>query len=574
MALHTLPMQVLLNKRIGRTFLFAALVLLCLSLAGYWSASPRLRGNARDHLALPSWLSGTSAAAKDEPDVYPHETTSLFFPVAVSSAHTADLCASFPSYMTQRIQPILKMGYGESRDKIESQLDSVSACFAPDELLIISDLDETIRGRQVIDILADLPEAYRYDNPDFEAYLAMQEMRRNGTLQAARDADGRLTKGIDGWRLDKYKFLPGIERAWTTRPGRDWYVFYETDTYVVWDNLFRFLGTMDPNKPHYIGSPSPGRVDESTRKKTKTWFANGGPGYILSRAAVELLLKREVSPVTGRYLDPPVTLKWLDLLRRDCCGDSVLGWILWNAGVAVEGYWPLFNPHAMHNVPYSDFYWCQPVVTLHKTTPADMVELWKWEHSRRRRDVSFPFIPLWRHGLGFYKNRVSLCLRHLSRKAIYTGDTANISPPQKPLLYQDLWSFRHPGDSDTYLLEDWDNGGWADYRPPPEAKIYSAATCRSACEASDRCLQFLWRGLEARECVLMFQLRYGVPRKPDTVTEYAEEQQPDGTVKKVVAKETRVDYTSGWMTERIARWREERQCEVVQWVGPSITRVY
>lgn len=425
MALHNLPMQVLLNKRFGRTFVCAALLLLCLSLAGYWSASPRLRDNARDHLA---WLSGSSAAAAaNEPDVYPHETTSQFFPVAMddvgaAKTTTADLCASFPSHLTRRIQPVLKMGHGESRDKIEAQLDSVSACFTAEELLIFSDLDEVVRGRQVIDILADLPESYRHDNPDFEGYLAMQAMRRNGTL----DTDAEAMRRINGWRLDKYKFLPGLERAWATRPGRDWYVFYETDTYVVWDNLFRFLGTMDPGRPHYIGSPSPGRVDERTREKRKVWFANGGPGYVLSRAAMEVLLKREVSEVTGRYLDAPITLRWLDLLRRDCCGDSVLGWILWNVGVAVEGYWPLFNPHSMHGLPYSDLYWCQPVVTLHKTTPADMVELWRWEHSRRRRDVS-RFILL---GLGFWFYKTTFfCLRHLYIK----GATANTAPETPPL---------------------------------------------------------------------------------------------------------------------------------------------
>lgn len=149
---------------------------------------------------------------------------------------------------------------------------------------------------------------------------------------------------------------------------------------------------------------------------------------------------------------------------------------------------------------------------------------------------------------------------------------ANIA--QKPLLYQDLWSFRHPGDSDTALLKDWDNGGWADYRPPGEAKIDSVATCRSACEASDRCLQYLWRGQEAKECVLMFQIRYGQARKPETEKQYGEEKLPDGSTKKVVVKETKVDYTSGWMTERIGRWRGERGCEVVEWVGPSIKRIY
>jgi len=76
----------------------------------------------------------------------------------------------------------------------------------------------------------------------------------------------------------------------------------------------------------------------------------------------------------------------------------------------------------------------------------------------------------------------------------------------------------------------------------------------------------------------MFQIRYGQAREPDVITDYGEgegEKRPDGSgVERVVTKETRVDYTSGWMTERIGRWRGERGCEVVQWVGPSITRVY
>lgn len=87
-------------------------------------------------------------------------------------------------------------------------------------------------------------------------------------------------------------------------------------------------------------------------------------------------------------------------------------------------------------------------------------------------------------------------------------------------------------------------------------------------------MQWLWRGLEARECVLMEQIRLGQARAPDVATDWGEEKQADGSTKKVVVKETRVDYTSGWMTERIARWREERGCEVVQWVGPSITRIF
>lgn len=382
-------MHLLLNKRFSRIILIAGSVVVLILLGGIWSTHPGIRDNGAGlGRNLPWGLGRPSTKNEDqEPPYYPHETTSQFFPVSMDIAgkKAKDLCASFPHYMTQRIQPVLKMGHGEKRDKIEAQLDSTSACFTQEELLIFSDLDETIRDRAVIDILADLPESYRSDNVDFENYLTMLEMRRNGTL----DVDKEGMAKINGWRLDKYKFLPGVERAWAMRPGRDWYVFYETDTYVVWDNMFRFLSTLDPSKPLYMGSPSPGRMDEE--KQFKTMFANGGPGYILSRAAVEKLLERRVGS-DGRFVDEPLELKWLDLLRKDCCGDSVMGWVLYNLGIEVQGYWPMFNPHALHNVPYSDLYWCQPVLTLHKTTPASMPDLWRWEHSRRRMQVSQSFL--------------------------------------------------------------------------------------------------------------------------------------------------------------------------------------
>ncbi|KAG7101418.1 hypothetical protein HYQ44_019079 [Verticillium longisporum] len=81
------------------------------------------------------------------------------------------------------------------------------------------------------------------------------------------------------------------------------------------------------------------------------------------------------------------------------------------AGVTLSGLWPLFNPHSLHAVPFSDKYWCQPVVALHKTRPADMEELWRWEHANRKHE--------------------------------------------KPILYRDLFEFHHPGQPSTRA--DWDN---------------------------------------------------------------------------------------------------------------------
>jgi hypothetical protein len=180
-----------------------------------------------------------------------------------------------------------------------------------------------------------------------------------------------------------------IERAWALAPGKAWYVFFETDTYIFWDNMLRFLENFDPDTPQYMGSPSPGRVVPETEHRT--WFANGGPGFVLSRAAVQKMLVRKTG-VDGDYLEPPMSHRWADILSHDCCGDSVLGWVLHHAGVPFKGFWPLFNPHSLHTVPFSTSYWCQPMLTLHKTRPDDMLELWRWEHHRRQLSVSAPLL--------------------------------------------------------------------------------------------------------------------------------------------------------------------------------------
>lgn len=132
-----------------------------------------------------------------------------------------------------------------------------------------------------------------------------------------------------------------------------------------------------------MGSPSPGHRD--TRRDTTTWFANGGPGFVISRGAVKKLLERRVG--LDEQSVPTLTEMWQPLVKEDCCGDSVVGWTLWDAGVALQGYWPMFNPHTLHGVPFSEVNWCQPVFTLHKSLPEDMVRVFRWEFGQRKTEV-------------------------------------------------------------------------------------------------------------------------------------------------------------------------------------------
>ncbi|KAG5914811.1 hypothetical protein E4U53_004591, partial [Claviceps sorghi] len=453
------------------------------------------------------------------PGHYPAASTSRFAPVSVVDAATAsneDLCSSFPKDMLNVVQPVLKVGHSENRERLAAHFNTTSSCFGRDELLIVSDLDEMVHGHRAVDVLGDLPAGY-YNlsgNPDFRHYVSQRDMRRTGTLNP------ETQKLIDGWILDKYKFLPMVERAWLTRPGRAFYFFYEPDTYVFWDNVFRFLEEYDPDTPIYMGSPSPGRHDEA--RHVRTWFANGGPGFVLSRGAVKALLHRRAD-ANGRYVDAALADRWQHVVAGECCGDSVVGWALWNAGVQVQGYWPMFNPHPLHGIPFSDLYWCQPVLTLHKTLPRDAHALWRWEYAQRRL--------------------------------------------HRPLLYADVWQLQHPGRPSS--LDNWDNGDWDRWDPPAEALVHGAETCEQYCRGQDRCVQWTWRGGDEKRCILMSSIRYGTPRGPEYVDEGGtRETIPSDPPGRNTSRKW-VDYTSGWIEARITEWREQRKCEEVHWVGPS-----
>lgn len=164
------------------------------------------------------------------PDIlepYHVATTSDFSPVSTSPHNKTitELCESFPHHLLTKIQPVLKTGFTDDPVRMPSQLEGASACFKPGDLLIFSDGEDTMDGHQIIDILDYLPDSYN-DMPDFQPYLEQKRMRENGSAKS----NPEMLKTIDGWKLDKFKFLPSVEQAWLQKPNRDFYVFYESDT--------------------------------------------------------------------------------------------------------------------------------------------------------------------------------------------------------------------------------------------------------------------------------------------------------------------------------------------------------
>ncbi|KAI1488558.1 hypothetical protein F5X96DRAFT_644916 [Biscogniauxia mediterranea] len=505
------------NRRVKR--FFATAIILSLFISALLTLTSKYYSDATETAPKVDIVddAGRREPPKDDgphrPEYFEWETTSAFSPVAqdIAGSSIEQLCNSFPQHLLEAVvQPVLKMGSTEDRNKIEAQLESISACIQ--DLLIFSDLDESLHGRQVIDILEDLPAAYHFENDDFGNYTYLRQFR---SKFGVFPDEANESRAIDGWRLDKYKFLPMIERAWTMRPDKRWYFFYETDTYVVWDTLFRFLENLDHETPLYIGSASPGRLEDPEDPASVTWFANGGPGFVLSRAAMARLLHRETGR-DGDYLEPSLSHRWLELLRHDPCGDSILGWALRDVGITLSGFWPMFNPYPLRGIPFSQPYWCQPVLTMHKTEPEDMIKLWKWEHGRRAID--------------------------------------------RPMTYRDLYDFHHKDR--PFYLEDWDNAGGDGHRGP---RVGSFAECGKACGEDMGCLQYNWH---LGNCTFINSIRYGEHRAPEIPTDAP--MSPNGHEWTYEASR----FMSGWSAPKIAQWYNEHQCETVQWVRPSLTRIF
>jgi hypothetical protein len=379
-------------------------------------------------------------------------------------AGVMDECVLYPVHLLSKVQVVLKVGAADDWSRTEAQLSTIIKCIP--NVLITSDGNHTYGpDRQAVDVLKNLPAETYLKGDDYAVYATQQNATRTG---------GKLQQGHEGWRIDKYKFLPGVEYAIERNPAAEWYVFLESDTYIFWDNVFRLLENYDCSLPYYFGSPSPGRKyrpTSSSSEEKQTWFAYGGAGFILSTAAAQRLISRPRN--TLGIKGPCLTEEYKDDIRADCCGDSILGWALHDkAAVSLSGLYPMFNPHDLDSLPFIPSHACIPLISLHKTVPASFAALSALETTHRRET------PL-------------------------------------PLLLADLLT----SDSMPARRNDWDAAFAAGFQVPDEAPAHTSLdACESACHEHNDCVQWTWHGAH---CYFARELYLGRAKGPDG--EHAEE---------------------------------------------------
>ncbi|KAH8157230.1 hypothetical protein CIB48_g11012 [Xylaria polymorpha] len=274
--------------------------------------------------------------------------------------NTSNTCARFPA--TDGVLLVMKTGATEAFDRIPTQLLTTMSCL-PDNFLIFSDMEQQMGPYHIYDALSIIDDADKARIADFDLYRSQQEC-----VVSQKSCIDAKDQRQSAWNLDKYKFLPMIEQTWRMRPGRDWYIFAEADTYVFWANMMYWLkkkSGLNPREKIYLGS----RSFINNRP-----FAHGGSGYILSGGVLKHLVEKH-NNLTGQYTDQGT---------RECCGDLLVALALDDhEGVKIRQTWPMINGEKPTTLPYGRNHWCEPILTMHHMNAEEISTVWQFEQTRK-----------------------------------------------------------------------------------------------------------------------------------------------------------------------------------------------
>jgi hypothetical protein len=379
---------------------------------------------------------------------------------------------------------------------------------------IYSDAHESLApGIATIDTIANVSQLLAQHDPAAHRIYTSQlaSIRPNtyreqaglaGDTTPDRAADGNP----EGWVLDRYKFLPMLQHAYTAWPDSKWYFYIEDDTYPFWWNIRQFLARHDPTEPAYYGAIS---------GPSNATFAQGGSGIAFTHALMQKLF-------TGSDNDNQATLdKYANLTAAECCGDIILGAILRDYGAEVNkgefGPSLLFRPEPPWKTRFDVSVWCEPVMTFHHLHQQDLALFAELEEELRAGGPGEP-------------SREKVLFRDVFMKFVYPylikGGEEGKEEEQIEGWdnHADLWVLREDGlPVPAELFEEGVVG--------VDVAIGSPEGCREACRKAEKC--FSWKHTAGASCSLDSGVKFGAPQQTP------------------LQDQAKVVITSGWMLDRL-----------------------
>jgi hypothetical protein len=268
----------------------------------------------------------------------------------------------------ERVVITVKTGATEALQKIPVQMRTSLRC-AP-HVLVFSDMAQTIGDIEVHDVLNETADEIKDGNRDFEIYRKQQELKDpQKIISQLKSFKTPGTKESASWKLDKYKNMHLVEKAWAMKPNMDWYLHIDADTYVILPSLAEWIKRLDPNKHMYLGRRIP---------SGNVFFGHGGSGILLSGEAMRVFAVNNAGTAA----------RWDPKANTSCCGDILLSRALFEVGIpSVLHAWPSINGESPNTMPFGEQQWCEPIVTMHHVTVDEMETVAKFEINRRHMNV-------------------------------------------------------------------------------------------------------------------------------------------------------------------------------------------
>lgn len=349
---------------------------------------------------------------------------------------------------------VMRTGATEIKDKLPAHLNTTFQCY--NDYIILSDYEEEFEGHQVHDLLANVDDDVKNIHPDFALWRRLRDHGResldaselSGAISQESGTVGKLDN--EGWRLDKWKFLPMAVRTLELHPDKKWYVFVEPDTYLIWSNLLDWLQHLDPTEPLYYGSEV--QINEDV-------FAHGGSSFVISNPA----LKRAAQIYQQRADE------WHALTSTHWAGDCLLGKALYDSGTPLSWAWPMFqggNPQTMDFQESKDdgrSLWCAPAISYHHLAPSEIEGMFNFEQGWLR-----------------------VTQDRKARSPVGSGYISWRQHERMRIHHQDV--FRN------YVLPNTteDRSEWSNISPDLRAGTQNSTLteCRAMCEAARGCVQY------------------------------------------------------------------------------------
>jgi hypothetical protein len=384
-----------------------------------------------------------------------------------------------------------------------------------DNINIVSDLHMDIGAFHVHDILEHIDSRIMASNPDLQRHGRQIRLAEASIdLSVAKENNAEKEKEVMA-KLDKYKYIRMLEKAWQLKPDRKWYMFVDADTYVFRPNLMHWLGRFDSTEAIFFADAPNSDLPGA-----------GSGAFILSEKVMRKLFAEGGN----------IAATWDARISDYQSGfDAVVAAMEAELKLGFNRTWPGISSYNPTTAPYGPGLWCEPVLSLHDVSIETASDLWRLQRDRLSyTQEPIAFANLWKRFV------------QPENLTVPRDDWDNLSSGPDNARYNILFEGIAQGGDESRSRD-------ADGRAGNGEASWEA--CAEACNNNLHCMQFSYSSIPASnhnengetKCHLSRNLRLGRHVEPLEI-------EADG-------QKVKLGWKSGWRTDKFQAWAQQQRCK-------------